>query len=41
LVFAIGFRRFEVVLYHLKIPHEKLTENIDRKLEVVFGEIFK
>jgi hypothetical protein len=36
-----GFRRFETVLDHLKIPHEKLPENIDRKLESVFKEIFK
>lgn len=36
-----GFRRFETVLDHLKIPHEKLPENIDKKLEVVFKEIFK
>lgn len=36
-----GFKRFETVLDHLKIPHEKLPENIDKKLEVVFKEIFK
>lgn len=36
-----GFRRFETVLDHLKIPHEKLPENIDKKLEGVFKEIFK
>jgi hypothetical protein len=36
-----GFKRFENVLDHLKIPHEKLPENIDKKLEVVFKEIFK
>ncbi|HET55362.1 MAG TPA: CfrBI family restriction endonuclease [Ignavibacteria bacterium] len=36
-----GFRRFETVLDHLKIPHEKLPENIDKKLEIVFKEIFK
>ncbi|OGY66984.1 MAG: restriction endonuclease [Candidatus Harrisonbacteria bacterium RIFCSPLOWO2_02_FULL_41_11] len=36
-----GFKRFEVVLDHLKIPHEKLPEDIDKKLEVVFKEIFK
>jgi len=36
-----GFKRFETVLDHLKIPHDKLPENIDKKLEVVFKEIFK
>jgi len=36
-----GFKRFETVLDHLKIPHEKLPENIDKKLEMVFKEIFK
>jgi len=36
-----GFRKFETVLDHLKIPHEKLSENFDKKLEVVFKEIFK
>lgn len=36
-----GFKRFEVVLDHLKIPHKKLSEDIDKKLEVVFKEIFK
>ena len=36
-----GFKRFETILDHLKIPHEKLPENIDKKLEVVFKEIFK
>jgi hypothetical protein len=35
-----GFRRFETVLNHLKIPHEKLPENIDNKLNLVFKEIF-
>jgi len=35
-----GFRRFETVLDHLKIPHEKLPENIEKKLETVFKEIF-
>lgn len=35
-----GFKRFETVLDHLKIPHEKLPENIDKKLEIVFKEIF-
>jgi len=35
-----GFKRFETVLNHLKIPYEKLPENIDKKLEVVFKEIF-
>lgn len=38
---AGGFKRFETVLNHLKIPHEKLPGNIDKKLEIVFEEIFK
>jgi hypothetical protein len=36
-----GFKRFETVLDHLKIPHEKLPENIDKKLDLVFKEIFR
>ncbi|MFH1460036.1 MAG: CfrBI family restriction endonuclease [Candidatus Omnitrophota bacterium] len=36
-----GFKRFETVLNNLKIPHEKLLENIDKKLDSVFKEIFK
>jgi hypothetical protein len=36
-----GFRRFETVLDHLKIPHEKLPKNINKKLEGVFKKIFK
>lgn len=36
-----GFRRFETVLRNLRIPHEKLPENFDKKLESVFKEIFK
>jgi len=36
-----GFKRFETVLDHLKIPYDKLPENIDKKLEAVFREIFK
>lgn len=36
-----GFKRFETVLNHLKIPHTKLPENIYKKLEVIFKEIFK
>ena len=38
-----GFRRFETVLYNLKIPYEKLPENIDIdiKLENIFNEIFR
>ncbi|MFH1612258.1 MAG: CfrBI family restriction endonuclease [bacterium] len=35
-----GFKRFETVLDHLDIPHTKLSDNIDKKLEVVFKEIF-
>lgn len=37
---ADGFRKFETVLEHLKIPHERLLGNIDRKLEAVFKTIF-
>ncbi|MEK7062513.1 MAG: CfrBI family restriction endonuclease [Patescibacteria group bacterium] len=36
-----GFRRFETILNHLNIPYVKLQDNFDRKLEVVFKEIFK
>ena len=36
-----GFRRFGTVLDHLKIPHDKLPENIDKELETVFKEIFE
>lgn len=36
-----GFKKFETVLAHLKIPHEKLPENIGKKLEIVFRDIFK
>lgn len=36
-----GFKRFEIVLDHLKIPHQKLPENISKKLDIVFKEIFK
>jgi len=36
-----GFKRFETVLDHLKITHGKLPENIDKKLETIFKEIFK
>ena len=36
-----GFKRFRTVLDHLKIPHDKLPENIDKKLETAFKEIFK
>ena len=35
-----GFRRFETVLDHLKIPHCKLKEKFDQKLEEIFNEIF-
>lgn len=38
---AGGFKRFETVLDHLKIPHNKLPENIDKKLDGIFKEIFK
>jgi len=38
---ADGFKRFETVLDHLKIPHKELPENIDKKLEAAFKEIFK
>jgi hypothetical protein len=36
-----GFKRFETVLDHLNIPHAKLPDNIDKKLEIVFKNIFK
>lgn len=36
-----GFKRFETVLDDLKIPHGSLPDNIDKKLEFIFKEIFK
>ncbi len=36
-----GFKRFETVLDHLNIPHEKLPDNIDKNLETIFKEIFE
>ncbi|MBP7795604.1 MAG: hypothetical protein KA059_02365 [Elusimicrobiales bacterium] len=36
-----GFKKFEKVLNNLNIPHNKLPENIDNKLENIFKEIFK
>lgn len=36
-----GFRRFETILDNLKIPHNKLSNNIDKELDKVFKEIFK
>lgn len=38
---AGGFKRFEKILDNLKIPHDKLPGDIDKKLETVFKEIFK
>jgi len=38
---AGGFRKFETVLDHLNISRDRLPENIDKKLEIVFKEIFK
>lgn len=35
-----GFKRFETILDHLKIPHEKLLGNVDKRLEIIFKEIF-
>ena len=35
-----GFQRFELVLNRLHIPHGKLTEDVDQKLEKIFKEIF-
>ncbi|HON08457.1 MAG TPA: CfrBI family restriction endonuclease, partial [Verrucomicrobiota bacterium] len=35
-----GFKKFESVLNNLKIPHKKLPQNIDKKLENIFKEIF-
>jgi len=37
---ANGFKRFETVLDHLKIPHRKLSGNINGELEGVFKKIF-
>ena len=36
-----GFKRFEMVLDHLNISHDKLPENFDKKLESIFKEIFE
>lgn len=36
-----GFKKFETVLNHLKIPHEELPENIEKKLEIIFKDIFR
>jgi len=38
---AGGFKRFETVLNHLKIPHGRLADDIDSKLKGIFKEIFK
>ena len=38
---AGGFMRFETVLRNLKIPHIKLRDNFDNKLNSVFREIFR
>ena len=38
---AGGFMRFETVLRNLKIPHRKLRDNFDNKLNSVFREIFR
>ncbi len=35
------FQRFADVLDHLKIHHDKLSDDIDKKLEGIFKEIFK
>jgi hypothetical protein len=35
-----GFEKFDIVLKNLKIPHTKLSNNIDKKLEIIFKEIF-
>ena len=35
-----GFKRFELILKNLNIPHSKLCNNIDEKLEVILIEIF-
>ena len=36
-----GFEKFDIVLKNLKIPHIKLSNNIDKELDKVFKEIFK
>ncbi|KKR45023.1 MAG: BsaJI [Parcubacteria group bacterium GW2011_GWC1_40_13] len=35
-----GFERFDIVLKNLKIPHTKLSHNVDKELEIIFKEIF-
>jgi hypothetical protein len=37
----VGFRRFETVLDHLKISHEKIPKDINKELNNIFKEIFK
>jgi DNA-dependent RNA polymerase auxiliary subunit epsilon len=36
-----GYAKFEDVLTELKIPHEKSIKDVNKKLEVIFKEIFK
>lgn len=35
-----GFRRFETILQNLNIPHSRLPQNIDQKIETIFTKIF-
>ena len=36
-----GFKRFETTLKKLKIPHDNLPKSIDKKLALIFEEIFQ
>jgi hypothetical protein len=36
-----GFKKFESVLNNLKIPHNKLPDNLDDELEIILSDIFK
>lgn len=35
-----GFEKFDIVLKNLKISHTRLSNNIDKELEIIFKEIF-
>lgn len=36
-----GYKRFQKILSNLKIPHKKLTLDLDNKLDQIIEEIFK
>jgi len=36
-----GFKKFDILLKNLNIPHIKLSSDFDKKLETVFKDIFK